>query len=338
MKRIALIVGAAGSFGSETARALLRHGFQVRGLARSPEKARAAASWVGDVEWVKGDAMNAADVLAAAEGASVVVHGAHPPGYRNWKGLALPMLESSIAAAKAVGARLVFPGTLYNFGPDAFPVVTESSPQRPLTRKGAIRVAMEQRLEEASRDGVRVLIVRAGDFFGPHTGGGSWFSAGLVRPRKPLGALMYPESPETGHAWAYLPDLAETIARLLDREPELSTFERFHFGGHWFERGVELAERTRDAAGVPAAKIRKFPWFLIVLLSPFVETFREMLEMRYLWSTPVRLGNDKLVSFLREKTGEAEPHTEITVALRETLEGLGCLPRRPDGHAAFGTA
>ena len=50
------------------------------------------------------------------------------------------MLESSIAAAKASGARLVFPGTVYNFGPDAFPNLNERSPQNPMTRKGKILV------------------------------------------------------------------------------------------------------------------------------------------------------------------------------------------------------
>jgi nucleoside-diphosphate-sugar epimerase len=272
---------------------------------------------------VRGDAMNAAEVVAAAAGVSVVVHAANPPGYRNWKGLALPMLESTIAAAKSAGARVVLPGTVYNFGPDAFPRADESAPQRPKTRKGAIRVAMEERLREASRDGVRVLVVRAGDFFGPRAGN-SWFSQGLVKPGKPLRSVTYPGKRDIGHAWAYLPDLAVTIARLLDREPDLQPFDVFHFGGHWFERGVDIADATRRAAGLPGAPIRRFPWFAIVLLSPFVETFREMLEMRYLWSSPLRLDNRKLVAFLGE-----EPHTPLDVALRDTLRGLGCVA--PEG-------
>ena len=115
----------------------------------------------------------------------VVVHAANPPGYRNWKGLALPMLESSIAAAQAAGARLVLPGTVYNYGPDVLPLVAESAPQRPQTRKGAIRVAMEQRLQQASLTGLRVLILRAGDFFGAHAQN-SWFSQGLVKPGRTL--------------------------------------------------------------------------------------------------------------------------------------------------------
>jgi nucleoside-diphosphate-sugar epimerase len=319
MNRTALIIGATGGVGSEVARVLSRRGFSVRALHRDPEQAKSRMVSLGAVDWIKGDAMNAADVLAAAAGVGLVVHAANPPGYRNWQGLALPMLENSIAAAQAAGARLVLPGTVYNFGPETFPNVAESAPQRPTTRKGAIRVAMEQRLLRAASEGVPVLIVRAGDFFGASSQN-SWFSQALVKPGKPLRQLLYPGKRDVGHAWAYLPDLAETIARLLERESELGRFEVFHFEGHWFERGVEIAEATRRVAGVPKARIWSFPWFLVYLLAPFVETFREMIEMRYLWNFALKLDNQKLVTFLGK-----EPHTPLDDALRTTLSELGCL-------------
>ena len=163
-----------------------------------------------------------------------------------------------------------------------------------------------------------MLIVRAGDFFGPRAGN-SWFSQGLVKPGKPLRSVVYPGQREASHAWAYLPDLAATIVALLQREAELKPFDVFHFKGHSFERGVAFAEATRAAAGAPNLPIRRFPWFAIYLLAPFIETFREMLEMRYLWKTSLLLDNHKLVAFLG-----AEPHTPVDQALRATLSGLGC--------------
>ena len=173
------------------------------------------------------------------------------------------------------------------------------------------------------------LIVRAGDFFGA-SGGNNWFSQAFVKPGKPVRSVTYPGERGAGHGWAYLPDLAEAIARLAERDAELGAFERFNFGGHWFERGVALAEATRRAAGVPKAPIRRFPWFFIYLLAPFVETFREMLEMRYLWRTSVQLDNRKLVAFLGE-----EPHTDLDRALRATLRGLGCADQ--EKHNMVGT-
>jgi nucleoside-diphosphate-sugar epimerase len=316
MERAALVIGATGGVGGETAVALLANGWRVRALHRRPEEA-AKRSLDARIEWVKGDAMDPASVISAAQGVAVIVHAANPPGYRNWKGLAVPMLESSIAAARAVGARIVLPGTVYNFGPEVLPCVRETAEQRPRTRKGAIRVEMEQRLRES---GVPAVIVRAGDFFGPRASNNSWFSQGIVRPGQPLRWLMYPGKAGTGHAWAYLPDLARTIVRLLDRAAELEPFAVFHFRGHWFDRGRAIAEATRRVAGAPNAWIWPFPWLVVYLLAPFVETFREMIEMRWLWKQPLELANDKLVAFLGE-----EPHTPLDVALRETLRGLGCL-------------
>ncbi len=317
--RMALVIGATGGVGGEVALALLARGWRVRALNREPEEAARRPAWLAAIDWVKGDAMNQADVVASAKGARLIVHGANPPGYRNWRSLALPMLDSSIAAAKTSGARIIFPGTVYNFGPDAFPALTERSPQNPKTRKGAIRVEMERRLKQAAREGVRTIIVRAGDFFGPHTRN-SWFAQGLVKPGQPIRSVAYPGPRHVGHAWAYLPDLAETMMRLVEREAELGAFEVFHFRGHWLERGIEIAEAIRRMTGNPRLPIRSFPWPAVYLASPFVTLFREMLERRYLWREPIRLDNAKLDSFLGE-----EPHTPLDRAIRATLMGLGCL-------------
>ena len=314
-QRIALVLGANGGIGSELGAALKRHGWQVRGLARKPP-ATGVADATGPDHWIAGDAMRAEDVRRAAEGAALIVHAVNPPGYRDWDRLVLPMLQNSIAAARAVGARIVLPGTVYNYGPETFPLVDEAAPQRPLTRKGAIRAQMEQALREAGADGVRSLIVRAGDFFGPRPGN-NWFSQGLVKPGGAIKSITYPGAPGVGHNWAYLPDLAETAAQLLEREDRLSVFETFHFGGHWDADGTAMVGAIRQVLQQPALPVRSFPWAILTLLAPFKTLFREMKEMRYLWRQPLQLDNRRLVDWLG-----AEPHTPLELAVRRTLEGL----------------
>ena len=188
-----LVIGATGGIGGETALAFLRRGFRIRALHRRPEDAAALRAHL-DFDWIKGDAMNAADVAATAAGVRFIVHGANPPMYKNWRELVLPMLESSIAAAKASGARVLFPGTIYNFPADGAVVLHEDTPQRATTRKGAIRIAMERRLEAARAEGVRSLILRAGDFFGPHITANSWFNQ-LVKPGRPVRSITYQVRP-----------------------------------------------------------------------------------------------------------------------------------------------
>ena len=321
--RLALVIGATGGVGGAVAERLVAEGWRVRALHRDPDIARRKSARPG-LDWVKGDAMVESEVAAAAEGADLLVHGANPPGYRNWAGLQMPMLRSSIAAAQAAGARLLFPGTVYNYGPDAFPNLTEDSPQNAVTRKGAIRVQMEAALKAASEDGLRVLVVRAGDFFGPTTTANSWLGSGLVKAGKPLSAVTYPGPLSIPHAWAFLPDVAETMVRLAGRD-DLAAFETFHMRGQTVT-GDELVAALSRVAGRSLA-VSRLPWFAIRGLAPFNETFREMLEMRYLWKRPLRLDNAKLVCVLG-----AEPHTPLDRAVRDTLDGLGCLPaEKPQG-------
>lgn len=305
-ERTALVLGATGGIGGAVLDALLREGWQVRALTRRDATPRAG------VTWIRGDAMNRDDVVHAAAGIQVIVHAVNPPGYRNWKGLALPMLDNAIAAARVANARIVLPGTIYNYGPDAFPVLDETAPQRPRTRKGAIRVEMERRLRDSS---LPVLIVRFGDFFGPKPGQ-SWFSGGMVKPGKPVHRIVDPNRRGVGHSWAYLPDAADAIVQLLAKP--LDRFATFHFAGHVDRDGTEMVAAIERAVG--GARVRRFPWFVLPLLAPFVTLMHEMKEMRYLWRTDIRMNNRKLVAALG-----AEPHTPLDEAVRTSLRGLGCL-------------
>ena len=316
-KRRVLVLGATGGIGGETASALLRHGWEVIAMARDPSKERAEpGSPLAKAKWVAGDAMNAGDVRRAAEGVQAIVHAVNPPGYRNWGDLVLPMIDNSIGAAKAVGARVVLPGTIYNYGPDAFPNLKEDSPQHAVTEKGRLRIELEQRLQAGSRQGAPALIVRFGDFFGP-VPGNSWFSQGMAKPGERLTAITYPGRPGIGHAWAYLPDAGETIARLLDRESELEPFARFHFAGAWDADGTAMTRAIAEAVGRPDTKVKKLPWLLLGLAGLFQQTPRELYKMRYLWETTVHLDNRKLVAFLGD-----EPHTPLREAVSKTLAAL----------------
>jgi nucleoside-diphosphate-sugar epimerase len=135
--------------------------------------------------------------------------------------------------------------------------------------------------------------------------------------------VIYPGRRDVGHAFAYLPDLAETIARLADIEARLAPVEAVHFAGHWLERGVEMAQAIRRVAGVPRAPILPFPAALLYLAAPFSTTLRETIEMRYLWREPLRLDNRKLQALIG-----GEPHTPLDDAVRTSLAALGCLSDR----------
>ena len=129
-KITALVLGATGGIGGAIARKLLARGWRIRALNRDAAK---ASKNEPAFEWVQGDAMNAGDVLEAAEGVGLIVHAVNPPGYRGWPEQVPAMLANSIAAARANGARLALPGTIYNYDPAEMPVAHPDSPQRART-------------------------------------------------------------------------------------------------------------------------------------------------------------------------------------------------------------
>jgi nucleoside-diphosphate-sugar epimerase len=313
MNKTALVLGATGGVGGALTEVLLARGWTIKALTR--DTVRAAAGRDSKIQWIQGDAMDRGAVVQAADGVSLVVHAVNPPGYRDWDKLVLPMMDNSIAAARAAGARILLPGTVYNYGPETFPVLREDSPQQPLTRKGKLRAEMERRLKDS---GVPALVVRAGDFFGGGNGASSWFAQGLVKAGKPVDSITRPGRRGLGHAWAYLPDLAEAMAQLIERTPA-EGFQTFHFAGHFDTDGMRMAEAIRGAVGKDL-KVKAFSWPLVTLLAPTIVLFREMLEMRYLWQEPLRLDNAKLVSVLGR-----EPHTPLNEAVKTTLVELKCL-------------
>src|SRR5688572_24084074 len=63
--RTALVLGATGGVGGETAAALLRHGWRVTALARDSAKAAGAGVPAG-ITWTQGDALDQDSVIAGA--------------------------------------------------------------------------------------------------------------------------------------------------------------------------------------------------------------------------------------------------------------------------------
>lgn len=309
----ALILGITGGIGDAIAAALAERGWHIAALTRRAPSDRPDQGF--PVDWRAGDALDAASVAVAAEGVALIVHAVNPPGYRRWREDGLPMLANTIAAARRAGATIVFPANVYVYSPAAAQVVDEATPRQPETEKGRIRLEMEGILERAARDdGVPVIAVRAGDFFGPGVVS-SWFSQAVAKGGMKAKAVQLLTPPGIGHAWAYTPDLAEAFARLVDRRATLDRFTLVHFAGHYDRTGMEMSDAVRRATGRPDLPVKRFPWFALWLAAPFVPFFREALKLRWLWQTPLALDNSKLEGLIGP-----EPHTPVSEAVMGAIQ------------------
>jgi len=303
--KTALILGISGRFGGHVAQALRERGYRLRALLRDP--ARLPAEFAG-IEVVPGDVADLEALARAAEGMEVMVYGVNPPKY-HWDGTAEPWLDKAATVAERRGMTLVFPGNVYVLDPALGAEQDESVPLKPLSRLGQTRLAMEQRLLEASRRGAQVILVRAGDFIG-RGAPLAWINL-LIKRRRRGYTLLTPGPRALPHTWAYLPDLAASAAELVERRSGLPAFNSFHFRGYRASFD-DLASAIAEASGAPV-RVRRFGWWLFRLLTPFDAMFRGLLDMRYLWQRPLLLDDTRLQQALQGRV----PATPLAVALRE---------------------
>ena len=314
-----LILGANGRFGAAAALTFAAAGWRVLAQVRrapSGELARVA-------EPVTLALTDTAGLVRAAAGVSVVVHAVNPL-YTRWETEAMPALRAGLDVAEALGAHFMLPGTVYNYGAQMPGLLSEDTPQRPSTRKGEIRVAMEALIAQRAAAGrFTASVLRAGDFFGAGTG--NWFDQAIV---KSLGAgkLVYPGPLDIPHAWAYLPDLARAFVRVA-QQPTHAAFSCWNFEGHTLTGAELLAGIEAAAEGLGIAPARGFrhgglPWGVIRALGLVVPTWRELARMSYLWRVPHALDGRRLAAL----PGPALAATPLATALRDSLLALGLGP------------
>jgi nucleoside-diphosphate-sugar epimerase len=304
--KTALIMGITGGFGSQVAQALARQGWAIRALMRDPT--RLPARFRG-AEVVRSDAANIDDVRQAADGVDLIVYGVNPPQYK-WDGIVLPLIDATATVAEEYGLTIVFPGNVYVYDPSDGPEFDEQSAFHPVASRGRMRVEMEQRLQQASQRGARVIILRMGDFIAADAP--STWMGHLIRKTKTGYTLSTTGPRNLLHSWAYLPDAARVTADLVARRDELAPFSVFHFRGYRVTFN-DIAHAIKQATG-KEVKFTKFPWFVIRLLAPFGAMYSGLTEMRYLWNREINLSGDKLSNTLKKPIAQ----TPLADALMET--------------------
>lgn len=257
--------------------------------------------------------------------ADVLLHAANPI-YTQWATQALPALQQSIDMAVRMQSLLMLPGNIYNYQPVPRHL-DEGAAQTATSRKGRIRIQMEEMLHQATRtQGLRCVVLRAGDFFG--SGKGSWFDLALAS-KLHKGQFVYPGPLDVPHAWAYLPDLAQVFVSLAQQRTQLAAFESLHFAGHtltgqdWLEVLTPIAQAQGWLGSAENLRTKSLPWPLMKALSPVIPLWRELLEMRYLWQEPHALVGDRL----QQRIGNLA-HTALLPAVHAALQALDMVPRK----------
>lgn len=287
-KNTVTVLGINGHAGHHIAAAFAAAGWEVTGFGRSNRHK------LPGVRFHQGDAERPEDIAAAVAGADVVVNALNLP-YHQWdKGRMEAQTARVLEALRGSGKTLLFPGNIYNYAATDRHV-TPDLPQRPQTPRGAIRKRVEAMFEAAAKRGdIQVIILRAGDFYGPDSSA-DWFDLVMLREaRKGKLALMGDRG--VGHSWAYLPDLGRAFEKLAWHRAELGAFENFHFAGNYVTPEA-MGAAIVEAAPVPL-KHSYFPRLLFTLMGVASPMMRAVGSMGYLWAHPMELQDERLDTIL----------------------------------------
>jgi nucleoside-diphosphate-sugar epimerase len=173
---------------------------------------------------------------------------------------------------------LAFADNLYMYGPQVEPL-REDMPLTAYGRKPRARAQITRLWQEAHAAGrVRVVAVRASDFYGPDVPNSVLSAYGVARLLAGRSALI-PYSPDRPHDFTYVPDFARAIVALVDAPDDA-------YGQAWHVPNAPTCT-LRDLLGMAAKiaditlRVQVIPTWLQTMVGVFAPPVRELVEMRF---------------------------------------------------------
>jgi nucleoside-diphosphate-sugar epimerase len=268
------VVTGAGPVGSTVALQLAEAGERVRLLTRSgsgPEHPL--------VERQRIDVSRPDQLEAGFAGAVAVHHCIHGSVYdaKVWRA-ELPRAERAVLdAAGRVGAVVVFPESLYSYGPVDGPM-TEDLPRTATTGKLGVRTDL---LAQREASATPTVSVAASDFYGPrvrnaHAGERMVPTVLAGRTMRVLG------SPDLPHSFTYVPDLAAAMIAAAAREDLWNSFLHAPTAPPVTQR--QLVELVARSGGVPTPKVTGIPSWALRAIGSVHRGTHELAETSYMFT------------------------------------------------------
>ena len=260
---VSLIIGA-GAVGRALAAHLTERDERVLVATRSGTE-------VPGTEAVRLQAQDAEALTRASRGADVLYVCSNPP-YPAWERQWPPITAAVISAAEATGARVVLMGNLYAYGRAPMPM-QEDSPLNPVDRKGAVRRRMWEELLAAHTAGrIKATEVRASDYFGPGAGANAHLGPRFLKPLAASKTAWVVGNPSLAHSWAYLPDIAATLAAA---SADGASGTAWHVPHTSHLDRLSIAGRVNELLG-SAGRVRSYPSALFRIGGCFFPEVREI--------------------------------------------------------------
>jgi nucleoside-diphosphate-sugar epimerase len=155
------ILGANGAIANELIPVLQANAKKIRLVSRNPKTVSGTESFQADI-------LNREQVFQAVKDSEVVYLLVGLEYNRKvWKASWPVIMQNTIDACKAAGARLIFFDNVYMYG-KVNGAMTEATPFKPSSIKGFIRADVDEMLiREMNAGSLKAIFNKAADFYGP---------------------------------------------------------------------------------------------------------------------------------------------------------------------------
>ncbi|MES5891372.1 MULTISPECIES: SDR family NAD(P)-dependent oxidoreductase [Bacillus cereus group] len=305
----ALVLGASGSMGYAIVKELCNRGIHVVAFARNKEKLDLLFSDEENVEVVAGDVFIQEDIMSAAKDVDVIFHAVNIP-YSEWEKQQAKLLTNILEVTKYYGIKLGIVDNIYAYGKQGRGLVKEDAEKRPHTKKGKIRLQLEEMAKEAN---VQMFIAHFPDFYGPKA------ESTLVHHtlKGVLGNKMssFVGDQRIAREYIFTPDGAKAMVELALHDKAYG--QNWNIPGCGVITGEEMIQHMKELAGYKKSIITVNKW-VVRLLGLFDKQMKEFVEMLYLVEKPVILSGEKYEEYIGEI-----PKTPYYEGIRETIEYMG---------------
>jgi nucleoside-diphosphate-sugar epimerase len=296
------ILGAGGAIGNELAKILAAKNEPFRLVSRSPKPFDRAELFLADIS----DREQSIRAVAGSNIVYLLVGLTYD--VRVWQELWPRIMSNTIEACKLTKASLIFFDNVYMYGKISGPM-TENTPYAPCSKKGEIRAKIATELmNEVRAGGLRAIIARSADFYGPNVQNGipnvlvfESFAKG-----KKASCLVNDAVP---HSFTFTPDAARGVAMLAERESAWNQVWHLPTAPHP-PTGKEFVEMAAREFGV-APKYRVLSRPMLRVAGWFNPLVRESYEMLYQNDSPYVFDSTK---FAREFGFGGTPYSQGVTA------------------------
>jgi len=306
-----LVLGSTGSIGTAIVNELASSNKPVRALVRSPEKAKRVFTNHSQVELVEGSVEEPQSLKRAFEGVDLFYNCINLP-YPQWSNL--PTLHNRIIdAAQKAKARMVFPGNVYIYGHAPNENVREDHSRIPCSRKGRIRLELEDNFMRYSREGtLPCVIMRFPDFYGPNSAS---ITEGIFRSALDHKTARWFGKLDAVHEFIFISDAARAMIMASARPDALS--QDFNVPGPEPIRVRDWVALVFKGVGFEP-KMTGTSRLFVRLAGLFNGVAREFAEMQYLAEEPLILEGTKFNDFF----GVKYPTRSYESGIQETLKWM----------------